>query len=152
MYKIDNDKLKKIKYKAVNDRASAMKKADRAFSLYIRTRDAQEYYGKAFKCISCGRLLPIRKADCGHYVNRRHMSLRYSEENCNAQCISCNRFDEGNIYNYRKGLFEKIGGEALLALEASKYSTRKISTFELEEIAKEYKKKVKEFPYQIKEE
>lgn len=77
------------------------------------------------------------------------MSLRYSELNCNFQCISCNRFDEGNIQGYRKGLIEKIGLQKVEMLEAMKYQTNRLSAFELEAIAKEYKKKAQELKKQI---
>lgn len=127
-----------------------MRKADDAFSLFIRTRDSQEYEGKAFKCISCGRSLPIDQADCGHYVNRQHMSLRFSELNCHAQCRKCNRFMEGNLQDYRRGLIEKIGEAKVLLLEATKHITNKISNFELELLAKHYKAETKKFKYQIK--
>lgn len=127
-----------------------MRKADQAFSLYIRTRDAQPYEGRAFRCISCGRVLPIEQADCGHYVNRQHMSLRYSELNCNAQCSHCNRFDEGNMQGYRRGLIDKIGLQKVELLESMKHQVNKLSSFELEAIAKHYKDKTKDFKYKIK--
>ncbi len=131
-------------------RPTLMRKADDAFSLFIRTRDSQSYEGRAFRCISCGRVLPIEQADCGHYVNRSHMSLRFSELNCNSQCRHCNRFQEGNIQDYRKGLIAKIGKQRLLLLEAQKNITNKISNFELEILAKHYKAETKKFKYQIK--
>ena len=131
-------------------RSTLMDKADRAFSLFIRTRDSQEYEGKVFRCISCGRVLSIDQADCGHYVNRSHMSLRFSEMNCHAQCRRCNRFMEGNIQDYRKGLIKKLGEAKVLLLEATKNVTNKISNFELELLAKHYKKEVKNFKWQIK--
>lgn len=127
-----------------------MRKADQAFSLYIRTRDAQPYEGRAFRCISCGRVLPIEQADCGHYVNRQHMSLRYSELNCNAQCSNCNRFDEGNMQGYRRGLIDKIGLQKVELLESMKHQVNKLSSFELEVIAQHYKDKTKDFKYKIK--
>ena len=126
-----------------------MRKADQAFSLYIRTRDAQPYEGRAFRCISCGRVLPIEQADCGHYVNRQHMSLRFSELNCNAQCSHCNRFDEGNMQGYRRGLIEKIGLQKVELLESMKHQVNKLSSFDLEAIAKYYKDKTKDFKYKI---
>ncbi len=138
------------KKKKGSSRSSAMSKADRAFSLYIRTRDAQAYSGTHFKCISCGRILPIEKADCGHYVNRQHMALRFSELNCNAQCAHCNRFDEGNATGYRKGLIDKIGEQKVELLEAQKHTSCKLSTFEIEAIAKYYKEEVSKFKYQIR--
>lgn len=131
-------------------RSTLMKKADDAFSLFIRTRDSQPYEGRAFRCISCQRVLPIEQADCGHYVNRQHMSLRFSESNCNIQCRKCNRFMEGNIQDYRKGLIRKIGEQKVVLLEAQKNVTNKISNFELEILAKHYKEETKKFEYQIK--
>ena len=131
-------------------RSTLMRKADDAFSLYIRTRDSQEYEGRAFKCISCGRVLPIDQADAGHYVNRSHMSLRFNEDNVNNQCRHCNRFQEGNIQDYRKGLIKKIGESRVELLEAFKNLTNKITNFELEILAKHYKAETKKFKYQIK--
>lgn len=127
-----------------------MRKADESFSIFIRTRDSQPYEGRAFKCISCGRVLPIEQADCGHYVNRSHMSVRFNEKNCNAQCRHCNRFMEGNIQDYRKGLIGKIGLQQVELIESMKNLTNKISTFELELLAKHYKEETKKFEYQIK--
>lgn len=135
--------------KKKTSRSTATRKADEAFSLFIRTRDAQPYEGRFFRCISCGRVLPIEQADCGHYVNRSHMSLRYSELNCHSQCRHCNRFQEGNIQDYRKGLIEKIGEEKVLLIESAKHITNKISTFELQLLAKHYKEETRKFEYQI---
>ena len=67
---------------------------DKEFSLFIRLRDSSGGY---FKCISCGQIKPFEQADCGHYINRQHMSTRFDEMNCNAQCRKCNRFMEGNM-------------------------------------------------------
>ena len=111
------------------NRSTSMRKADEAFSLFIRTRDSQPYEGRAFKCISCHRVLPIEQADCGHYVNRSM---------------------EGNIQDYRKGLIEKIGLQQVELIESMKHLTNKISTFELELLAKHYKQEIKKFDYQIK--
>ncbi len=78
------------------------------------------------------------------------MSLRFSEMNCNAQCRHCNRFMEGNFSGYRKGLIKKIGENKVTYIEASQHITCKKSNFELEAIAKHYKKEIKNFEYQIK--
>ena len=131
-------------------RKTLMDNADAAFSLFIRTRDSQAYAGRSFVCISCNRPLPIEQADCGPYINRSHMSLRFSELNCNAQCRHCNRFQEGNFSGYRQGLIRKIGEPKVLLLEAQKNITNKISNFELAILAKHYKEETKKFEYQIK--
>ena len=131
-------------------RPTLMRKADDAFSLYIRTRDSQEFEGRSFRCISCGRVLPIDQCDAGHYINRAHMSLRFSEDNVHGQCRFDNRFREGEISGYRKGLIKKIGEKKVELLEAMKYTPNKLSNFELEIIAKHYREETKKFKYQIK--
>ena len=115
-------------------------KLDKVFSEYIRKRDTRN---GVFKCISCGRILPYEQADCGHYINRKHMSTRFDEMNCNAQCRSCNRFDEGNIQGYRRGLVSEYGEQKVLLLESKKNTTRKYSDFEYEILIKHYKEEIK---------
>ena len=116
-------------------------KLDKVFSKYIRLRDMMS--GGVFRCISCGHLKPIKEADCGHYINRQHMATRFSEINCNAQCKACNRFDEGNIQGYRRGLVAKYGEEKVLLLEAQKYEVRKYSEFEYDVLIKHYQDEIK---------
>ena len=115
-------------------------KLDKVFSEYIRKRDTRN---GVFKCISCGRILPYEQADCGHYINRKHMSTRFDEMNCNAQCISCNRFDEGNIQGYRRGLVTIYGEQQVTLLETKKHNFRKYSDFEYEVLIKHYKEEIK---------
>lgn len=109
---------------------------DREFSLYVRLRDSSGGY---FRCISCGQTKPFAQADCGHYINRQHMSTRFDEMNCNAQCRKCNRFMEGNMQGYRQGLVAKYGEQKVLLLEAKKNQARKYSDFEYEQLIKYYK-------------
>lgn len=116
-------------------------KLDTVFSRYIRLRDARK--DGTFRCISCGRVLPFDQSDCGHYINRQHMATRYSEKNCNAQCRSCNRFDEGNIQGYRRGLIAKYGETIVLLLESLKKEINKISDFEYQTMIDFYRKEVK---------
>lgn len=123
-------------------RSKLIARLDEAFSMFIRLRDSSPS-GTSFKCISCGRILPFEQADCGHYINRKHMSLRFSEKNCNAQCRSCNRFDEGNIQGYRRGLIMKYGEPTVLWLESAKNQTNKISGFDLQAMLDYYRREVK---------
>ena len=123
-------------------RATGLKaKLDKVFSQYIRLRDRMP--GGVFRCISCGQIKPIEQADCGHYINRQHMATRFSEINCNAQCRSCNRFDEGNMQGYRRGLVQKYGEQRVLLLESMKYEIRKYTDFEYEALIKHYRAEIK---------
>lgn len=128
--------------KRLRSRSNSLKnKLDDVFSEFIRLRDSRD--DGTFVCISCGRLLPYDQADCGHYINRKHMSTRFSEKNCNAQCRSCNCFDEGNIQGYRRGLIAKYGEPVVLMLEASKNQINKLSEFEYKAMIDHYRKEVK---------
>lgn len=118
-------------------------KLDRVFSLYIRLRDSKEFDFKYFRCVSCGRVLPFEQADCGHYISRTNMALRFSEDNCSAQCRHCNRFKDGNILDYRQGLIRKIGEQRVMLLEARKHESKKLSNWELETLIEHYEKEIK---------
>ena len=123
------------------DRGKALAKLDKVFSLYIRQRDSEN---GVFKCISCGQIKPYDQCDCGHYINRQHISTRFDEKNCNAQCRKCNRFEEGNAQGYRRGLIEKYGEKADELLEMKKFNTSHLNLPEIEILTKYYKEKIKE--------
>lgn len=112
-------------------------KLDKVFSLYIRLRDCMP--NGYFRCISCGQIKPFEQADCGHYFSRTHLSTRFDEQNCNAECRHCNRFKADHLEGYRINLIAKIGQQRfdLLKLKASK--TSKLSDFEYKELIKYYK-------------
>lgn len=113
-------------------------KLDTQFSLFIRARDAMPN-GYA-KCISCGKIHFWRELQCGHYMSRRYMSTRFDEDNCHAQCVACNMFNQGNIQGYRRGLLEKIGEKRINLIELKAMnSIRKYSDLEYIELTKYYK-------------
>lgn len=116
-------------------------KLDRVFSEYIRLRDSDSR--GYVRCISCGKIVHWKEADCGHYVNRAHMGTRFSERNCNGQCRFCNRFDEGNNIGYTRGLISKYGIKIIAYLEVKKHSQTNLTKFDYEIMIKHYKEEVK---------
>lgn len=121
--------------------ADLKRKLDTVFSQYIRLRDADGY--GYIHCISCGKIVFWKEADNGHFINRKHMSLRFSETNCNAQCRACNRFDEGNMTGYNLGLIKKYGHQTIDLLIVAKNQLNKISDAEYKMLIKYYQDKVK---------
>lgn len=121
---------------------ATINKLDRVFSEFIRLRDADA--NGIVRCISCGGFHHWKNADCGHYINRKHLSTRWHEKNCNAQCRACNRFDEGNMLGYTRGLQKKYGSAILNELEVMKHQVSKMSDFEGALLIKHYTEKVKE--------
>lgn len=112
---------------------------DKYCSLVVRV-GASNKFGIA-SCISCGKSVPYRLGDCGHYRSRQHLQTRWDLTNCNFQCTVCNRQLRGNLVKYRQALVRKVGEEKVRELETR--PARKISTPELEELLKEMKSKYK---------
>ena len=132
---------RKSKPTTKSSRSKKIARLDVVFSKYIRRRDCGFSYGR---CISCGAVITFETCDAGHYINRQHMSTRYDENNVHAQCRPCNRFDEGNIQGYRKGLIRKIGEKATEMLEIKKHNVSHMSEVELDILISIYKQKLKE--------
>ena len=110
-------------------------KAQAAFNLFIRNRDAQK------GCISCqsGKV-----EQAGHFFNAgQYTALRFNEDNVHGSCLQCNYFLSGNLLAYRERLLKKIGERRLYLLErdAKLNRVKKWSRTELEIIYKMYKEK-----------
>lgn len=109
------------------------KKAQDVFNAWVRKRDKNK------GCISCGS---AKVEHAGHYFHAGHYSaLRFSEMNCNGQCVQCNYHKHGNQIGYRRGLVERYGEGNVKLLENSVTirTVKKWSRFELETIIKMYK-------------
>ena len=134
------DAVKREKQKS---RGEWLTEAQAAFNSFIRARDA----GKP--CICCARTkdssaAPGGEWDAGHYRSRGSAPhLRFDERNVHAQLKYCNRYASGNVVSYRQGLIERIGVQALWALEADQ-TPRKYSIDDLRAIKTEYAAKARE--------
>lgn len=107
---------------------------DMVFAKYIVKRDG--------KCITCGSTKDLQ---CGHFIHRAVLSLRYSEINCNAQCITCNQFLNGNEEVYEQKLILKWGSSIIDKLRHEKRNHLKMWTADYEDKIAYYKQKLKEF-------
>jgi hypothetical protein len=100
------------------------KKADALFGHYVRLRDSELVGGIQWEgqCISCDKVYTVRFYDedkqkwrwgkqdnIGHFVGRGNLYLRYSDENCNLQCVRCNKWLSGNNAAYHKAIDYKYG-------------------------------------------
>lgn len=145
------------------DRRYWIDQLDKVFSIYIRLRDSREFHYKAFRCISCGDVKPFEQMDCGHFVGRTCMALRWDERNCHGECKFCNRMNSSHLLYYRKNLIIKLGTDAIKgtiadslegkrrldiirkigeqkveALEAQKFTSKKWSVQEMQEMYQYY--------------
>jgi hypothetical protein len=120
----------------------AIDKLDSVFSRYKRL---SALMGSGYiRCVTCGGFFSFRQIDCGHYVGRACMSLRYEDKNTGCQCHSCNRFSEGVKDQFAIYLQRMYGPSILEWLNAKKNELKFYSHAELEELIVIYKAKVKE--------
>lgn len=129
-------KLEKLK-----TRGDWIRETQAVFNGFVRARDA----GKP--CICCGRMsagmVHGGDFDAGHYRSRGSAPhLRFDERNVHAQLKQCNRYDSGNVVGYRMGLIQRIGQEALEALEVDQ-TPRKYTIDELKAIKNAYSVKLR---------
>jgi len=137
-----------------------MNNSDRqkALSAFQRCRVLEEANGEYVRCISCGKIVHVSHADGGHYESRKNRVTELLPENVHAQCVTCNRFLDGNHDGYRQGLIERYGVDYVDRLEtivsASKGCEEAMSRLsdedkeyfkekDYKEVAKECQKKLK---------
>jgi hypothetical protein len=119
------------------DKTELIKVLDKYFSLYIRLRDTMP--NGYCRCISCGQIKPFEQMDCGHYFSRRHLSTRFDERNCHAECRACNRVDAEHLDGYRDNLIRKIGENEYNKIKILRSSTKNWLREELLAMIKHYK-------------
>ena len=113
---------------------SLKKKADKVMSLYIRQRDASK------GCVTCGKLLPWKEMDAGHWMGRGCGATRYDEHNLAGQCKGCNRFGKvGQVAEkFRRALIERYGEEEVERVYRTSKQTHRFTIQELEDIIAKY--------------
>lgn len=119
-----------------------LREAQAAFNAYIRERDRLAGYA----CISSGRPLDWNgnAVDAGHWRSvGAAPHLRFDERNCHAQSKHDNRYLSGNAAEYRVGLIQRIGLEAVEALERDQ-SVRRYTIEDLQGIKALYRQKLRD--------
>jgi hypothetical protein len=116
------------------------REAQSAVNAYIRSRDANK------PCISC-QVKTVHKfggsMDAGHYRSRGSAAhLRFNVLNIHSQCVTCNRWQSGNVVDYRINLIKRIGLELVEMLESDN-STRKFDRDYLIRIKKIFNKRAR---------
>lgn len=105
-----------MKTKKVTPLPVLQRKADKVFSTYIRNRDAdqevEDLHGNwvpAGKCITCTRIVAVKQAHCGHFIQRGCKLTRYNEQNANLQCNYCNTYRYGEQFRHGVEIDRKFG-------------------------------------------
>ena len=113
------------------------KELDKWFSLYIRLREST-LEGVA-QCFTCNKIDHYKNLQNGHFQSRRHHSTRWSEVNCQTQCIKCNLFFYGEQFRFAMNLDAKYGEGTAQELEMKARQTKKMSRIDYEDQIVYYK-------------
>lgn len=136
---------KKLKTKSPIKRVSkrslprAKKRAWDAFSIYIRTRNADSNGFTA--CFTCGAVKHYKEMDAGHFY---HGTLDFNEYNVNVQCTKCNKYLHGNGVVYYPKMLQMYGQEIIDQLNELRHQVIKLKVADYENIELLYKNKAKE--------
>lgn len=117
--------------------AQLKKELDKVFSLYVRTKYAQN---GLVRCYTCSVSKPIKSIQNGHWIPRNILATRFDEKNCRPQCVACNLFQRGRPDVFAMGLLKEYGRKGLEALQAQRHAI--IRYFPYEEKIAEYKEKL----------
>lgn len=137
------------KRKQESNSSSLMKLADTYFSRYIRllfSEELPDYEDRVCTCYTCGKVLPIKEVDNGHYLKREHKATRYHENNCRPQCKTCNGDikHNGKQVEFRINLINEIGKKRVRKIEGmAKHGTKADSRF-YRQVADIYRNKLNE--------
>ena len=124
-----------LKPQSSTERAGLIRRADRLFSIFIRTRHAKN--GLA-RCVTCGIIDNYKNMDAGHFIARRFMAVRYDPTNVHVQCQRCNRHLGGNLKNYEAYMIGKYGREYIEELRTKARVGGKLTISQLLDICQEY--------------
>lgn len=115
---------------------------DTEVRIAVRHRDIGTNTGA--RCFTCNHWFPAELLQVGHFVRRRHNSVRWLLKNNHCQCNTCNVVKDGNEKEYEKALDAKYGeGFAeQLRIEGHKRST--LTRYDKIQILKDLREKNKQ--------
>ena len=118
-------------------RSKLVKKLDTVFSQYIRRSNADN--NGYCTCVTCNKTFHWKEIQAGHFMSRKHYSIRWDERNVKPQCVACNVYRAGEQYKY--SLF--LGSELANVLYLQSKEIVKFTNYELEDMINDYSDKLK---------
>lgn len=124
----------------------AKERAWRAFSAYIRLRDAIRTTSGVImaRCVTCSTVRTIDGVGCmqaGHFLPGRRMGTLFDERNVHAQCYVCNVRLSGNWPEYLDFMTRTYGPEVVEELRRQDRQTVSMMPHQLLELEAEFKRR-----------
>jgi hypothetical protein len=118
-------------------RSKLVKKLDTVFSQYIRRSNADN--NGYCTCVTCNKTFHWKEIQAGHFMSRKHYSIRWDERNVKPQCVACNVYRAGEQYKY--SIF--LGKELSNVLYLQSKEIVKFTNYELENMINDYNERLK---------
>ena len=116
-------------------RKGLIRKLDKVFSIYIRTRNAKN---EIVECVTCGVKKHFSEMDAGHFVSRRHYATRWASSNCHVQCKKCNNWGAGESYLMGKYIDRTYGEGTADELITMSRQIKKFTDEDLKDLIEQY--------------
>jgi len=120
-------------------------RAWKAFSDYIKLRDALESTGTVDKvvCCTCLKKYPVKGMHGGHFNPGRHNSILFEERGVHAQCYYCNIQRKGAPREYDTFMKMRYGQEVIDELDSKAKETKQMKWCDYKEVYDLYTEKIK---------
>lgn len=126
--------------------SKAKANAWKEFSRFIRIRDCLATTGDTDNgvCCTCGKLIPFKQSQAGHFIAGRTNALLFDEDIVHLQCYACNVCNHGEQLEYYYYMKRHYTEDEILEMRKLRYQTVKYTIDNLIEIAQKYKDKADE--------
>lgn len=117
--------------------AGLKKEADDWFSRRVRLEECDSEYRA--RCVDCGVVVDVRRADCGHYHSRKYLPTRWERKNCAVQQKWHNNMMGDPVVNegFKNELIKRHGKVEFEMLAIKKNNSMKLDKFLLTQIIDE---------------
>jgi len=102
----------------IAERTFLIQDLDASYSKYVRKKEATPQ--GTTTCFTCGAMDSWTKMDCGHFISRSNMYLRWDLRNLRPQCKNCNQYKSGNLDKFAENLELEMPGIVSSLMEDSK--------------------------------
>jgi hypothetical protein len=102
------------------------------------------------KCFTCDKPLQPKTTDCqlGHFLPRgAYPGLTFNRDNVRLQCMRCNVWLHGNVFEFRARLINELGEQRVLELEAMRHETVKLGRSDYLRMIQELKEEIKKITF-----
>lgn len=121
-------------------RSAIIQDIDWTFSRILRLMAADQWGN--VQCYTCPTKKNFGMMQCGHYISRSNMGLRWSFDNCRPQCPNCNEALRGNLSVFSERLDSEVAGTSEMLLNQSR-EPHNYGISELKELLLDFRAKLK---------